>query len=104
MKSGFPSLWLVLILLVGVLIAPSGELGAQEEEKSPNLLGPRTKTRILYKKRTVIDLDESVIEGELIDTRGTTDIIAPLDRNFDDLMRLRKDFKDEFRQDAHNIR
>ena len=57
------------------------------------------KKRVIYKKKTTIGLDDTLIEGQENNPEGVY-VVLPKDRNFKSLLRLRKNFHKELIRDA----
>ncbi len=77
--------FLVLILCIGVW---SGVAVAAEK-----------KPRVVYKKRTVINFDDSIIEGEVPNPEGVY-VVRPPEKKFGNLLKLRPNFHKELMRDA----
>lgn len=57
------------------------------------------KPRVIYKKRTVINFDDSIIEGEIANPEGVY-VVRPPEKKFGSLLKLRPHFHKELMRDA----
>jgi hypothetical protein len=95
---------LVGTFLVLLLMSWVGELSAQEDSIGSTVAGESGRKKVVrYKKWTKINLDESLIEGELNDP-GRIEIKVSPQKDFDSLLRPRTDFLKELRQDVDQVR
>ncbi len=79
-----------LMMLAFVLMTVVGIQPVLAAEKAP---------RVVYKKKTVINFDDSIIEGEIANPEGVY-VVRPPEKKFGSLLKLRPHFHKELMRDA----
>ena len=64
-----------------------------------SVVAAERKPRVVYKKRTVINFDDSIIEGEVANPEGVY-VVRPPEKKFGSLLKLRPHFHKELVRDA----
>ncbi len=88
------------VFLCGLLLA--GVAQAEDEnsgDKSSPDLGGSSKPKVVYRKRTVVNFDDAVVEGTTTNPEGVY-VVTPPEKNFGSLLKLRPNFHRELMRDA----
>jgi len=93
---------LLAALFLISLLGPRA-LAAEDDEavsvKSRNASDSSGKPKIVYRKRTAVSFDDTVVEGAANNPEGVY-VVTPPDKQFGSLLKLRPNFHRELMRDA----
>ena len=82
-----------ILFLISLCICAFGFLS------TANAAPKKSKTKIIYKKKTSINFDDAIVEGNTSNPEGVY-IVTPPEKEFGSLLRLRPNFHRELIRDS----
>ena len=86
-------------LLLALALSSLGAWGAGEDTTPIVKQLPKKEPKIIYKKKTAINFEDAVIEGQVENPEGVYLVSSP-DKKFGSLLKLRPNFHRELMRDA----